>query len=125
MAKKKRKGRYEYVGGFVFMDENDKRAAEYEQERSRTGVSPDETWSLDSALARFMVPRLKAFRKHASGHPVCFKSTDAWLRAVRKMEMAFKLIIEEGEGKVLNEKQNRQEEEGLDLFRKHMRSLWW
>ena len=124
MAKKK--DRYEYVGGFVFLDKKDERAKEYNEIRKKTGVSPDETWSLDVSLAHFMVPRLKAFREYANGYPAAhFKDMPAWLRAVRKMERAFRLIIQEGEGKVLNERQSRQEEEGLDLFRKYLCSLWW
>lgn len=124
MAKKK--GRYEYVGGFVIMDPDDGRAEEYDKIRKRTGISPDETWSLDVSLAHFMAPRLKAFRQYANGYPAAhFKDTKSWLRTVRKMERAFRFIMLEGEGKVLNEKQSRQEEEGLDLFRKYLCSLWW
>ena len=122
---RKMKGRYEYVGGFVLMDPDDGRAEEYNKIRKRTGISPDETWSLDVSLAHFMAPRLKAFRKYAGGHPVSFRSHAAWLRTVQKMERAFRLIIEEGDGKVLDEKRRKQEEAGLDLFRKHLESLWW
>lgn len=122
---KRMKGRYEYVGGFVLMDPDDGRAKEYEEIRRKTGVSPDETWSLDVSLAHFMVPRLKAFRKMAGCCPVCFKDMKSWLRTVQKMERAFRLIIEEGDGKVLDEKRRKQEERGLDLFRKYLDSLWW
>lgn len=122
---KKRKGRYEYVGGFVVMDPDDGRAEEYNKIRKRTGISPDETWSLDVSLAHFMAPRLKAFRKMAAGYPMCFKDMKSWLRTVQKMERAFRLIIQEGDGKVLDEKRRKQEERGLDLFRKYLGSLWW
>lgn len=123
---KKRKGRYEYVGGFIMMDKGDGRAEEYDRIREKTGVSPDETWSLDVSLAHFMAPRLKAFRQYANGYPAAhFKDMKAWLRAVRKMERAFRLIIQEGDGKVLDEKRRKQEERGLDLFGKYLCSLWW
>lgn len=121
-------GRYEYVNGFIFLKDDDRRAHHYNRIREKYGVSPDETWSLDVAIARFMVPRLKAFKKYTCGCPGCLheqygdKAFRHWRKILGKMIDAFELICKDG---VRTPEESEKINKGLDLFREYFLALWW
>lgn len=122
--RKSGRGRYEFVGGFILLDKGDKREDEFSETRRRTGVSPDETWSLDISIARFLVPRLRMFKELTCGYPACLKGgLDEWRRIIGKMERAFKLIAQDKT--TYSESEHNAIEKGLDLFRMYFHSLWW
>ena len=80
------------------------------------GFNPDELWSLDHTIARFMAKRLPHFRSHLCGHP-CSLTEPEWGAILAKMEKSFQMVAayeEDGDGV----------EEGLDLFRKYFMDLW-
>ena len=84
------------------------------------GVSVWDTFSLDCSLARWLLPRLKLFRKVQEGCPYDL-SEEAWDEILGKIEKALESTIATvdcgGWGSPY--------QEGNDLLGKHMNSLWW
>lgn len=87
------------------------------------GFSDDELWNLDVTIAKFVLPRLKRFRKNINGYPGDFKDENEWYDVLDKMIQAFDLIAESGYY-LPNDKNYRIIEDGLDLFRKYYSCLW-
>jgi len=84
------------------------------------GVSVYDTFSLDASLARWLLPRLKLFRKVQSGYPLGFTRQE-WDEILQKIELSLHSIIYEvGCGIEPNE-----DEDGCELLGKHLHSLWW
>jgi hypothetical protein len=84
----------------------------------------EEVWNTDNTLAQLIVPRLQAFKAlDKGGCPDDFKDIREWNNTIQKMIDAFELM------KYAASKQSDDEEktieQGLDLFRKYYRSLWW
>lgn len=81
-----------------------------------------DTWNLDYYIAKFILPRLKLFKKVVMGFPCDLKSINEWYDILDKMIAAFMIlstdeINTQDEQKIVNE--------GLDLFRKYYQDLWW
>lgn len=118
-------------------------------------VNPKETWSLDVNLAKYIIPRLKKFKKLNNGYPGIgeMNTPEKWDEALDKMIQAFEYVIDLdeywiddpkydytdimfGKNKEFYEKikENKITEdirrlaaidEGLQLFAKYYMSLWW
>ena len=91
-------------------------------------VNPKDTWNLDVAIAKFVLPRLKLYKKLTNGYPgIPGYSYEQWMDDIDKMIAAFELIANDSNFKLF--KQNSMEaeiiEDGLDLFRKYYFDLWW
>lgn len=82
-----------------------------------------DTWSLDYAIAKFTLPRLICFKKVNNGHPYTLTSQE-WDEILDKMIIAFDFIANTGIWDTTPE-QEKQIDEGLDLFRKYYFDLWW
>ena len=82
-----------------------------------------DTWNLDFAIAKFVHPRLVCFKKVNNGHP-CMLSEQEWDDVLDKMIKAFELIITKDLWSISAEEE-KQIDEGLDLFRKWYFDLWW
>lgn len=108
--------------GYAFDKEmkNDKRKKRWKKQREECGVDDTETWSLDVTLAHYILPRLKMYRQ------IAFNTIDApeLQSDVDKMIEAFELIVSE-ENYNPTEEQNKKVQDGLDLFAKNYRALWW
>lgn len=118
-------------------------------------VNPKETWCLDISLAKYIIPRLKKFKKLNNGYPGRgeMDTPEKWDEALDKMIQAFEYVINLdeywiddpkydytdimfGKNKEFYEKikENKITEdirrlaainEGLQLFAKYYMSLWW
>lgn len=123
--------------------------------KHRLYVNPKETWSLDVNLAKYIIPRLKKFKKLNNGYPGIgeMNTPEKWDEALDKMIQAFEYVIDLdeywiddpkydytdimfGKNKEFYEKikENKITEdirrlaaidEGLQLFAKYYMSLWW
>ena len=124
MANKRKKKNYRWklVGGPMYVDKRDKRYAGYVAEMKKTGVSPDETWSLDLTIALFVLPRLKLFKELTISYP-CGMTMDGWYAELDKMIAAFELICSEKAFPTKDEQSKINA--GLDSFRKYFEALWW
>lgn len=115
-----------------------KRGLRYWWQRRTRGWDDSDLWSLDYTLAKWIVPRLERFKEVRAGVPyiegfeVCgthaqYNAAELeWVRILDKMIRAFKLIIDDNDRDELVSNEEWQEvSEGLELFSKYFRNLWW
>lgn len=101
-------------------------------QRFTRGFSDDETWSLDYTVAKFTLPRLRRLRELEFGHPACYTEKQ-WCRMVDTMIYALDAVIKDVEGKLYSDCQKPEDyrkidqkvQEGLALFGRNFRGLWW
>lgn len=64
--------------------------------KHRLYVNPKETWSLDVNLAKYIIPRLKKFKKLNNGYPGIdeMDTPEKWDEALDKMIQAFEYVID-------------------------------
>lgn len=106
-----------------------------------------EICDLDISIARFILPRLQEFRKTTERTPSCSMTMEQWTEILDKMIFSFDRIAHGTEQetpeyaaykaaiwnneKDLADAQRRAHDslrpvmEGLDLFHKYYRNLWW
>ena len=120
----------------MYIDKKDKRYNKHVKQLKVEGFSDTESWSLDSVLSMFILPRLVRFREVANGFPFCevdgkHMTMEKWHEILHKMIFAFEWNIiceEEGSYKLSDEikKANWDKyQEGMALFAKYFRDLWW
>lgn len=91
-------------------------------QRLTRGYADCELWSLDASIAKWVVPRLRAYREATNtGHPEVI-TADEWNVELDKMIMAFEVIAKDCTAS--GEENERIINEGLDSFRKWFRGLW-
>lgn len=123
MARKK-KVDVKYLGipnvCFSLTKKSDYREKKFSRQRMTRGFDESETWSLDSTICEFVLPRLKLYReiigKTIINHGGFFQKVD-------KMIVAFELL-----GKDWTERTARETKkirEGLGLFAENLEALWW
>lgn len=103
---------------------NKKKRKKYKKQRIKRGFDDTELWNLDNTMARFIYPRLKVFKKNLHGHPHNMKDITEWEKIIDKMLFSFKMIIDDPDELITNEKLNRKVDKGLKLFGKYFRTLW-
>jgi len=85
----------------------------------------EELWSLDITIAKFILPRLKRFKKATRGHPSDLTEKQ-WDSILDKMIFSFDFIANErkmfGED---NDNNWKKVDGGLTLFAKWFNGLWW
>ena len=90
----------------------------------RHGFDRDDLYSLDTALARWVLPRLIRFNKIRCGHPA-YLTEDEWSAKLRKMIRAFELISSPKYYCGLSAKEDSEITSGLASFAAHYRHLWY
>jgi len=108
----------------------DERQDIWKKQREERGFDDTELWGLDCTIARFILPRLKEFKKQAGGYPSNLKpegddgdkGLELWENSIQTMIDAFELIAKDHV--VTDDKEKEIIETGLDNFRKYYFSLW-
>lgn len=138
-------GNNEDYGWFVynkprfFTNAKDRRNKKYKQFKKENGFTPDETWSLYTSIAIFVLPRLKHFRENTVGYPMQFKTLNEWHEALDKMIFSFENVLKyddifESPPEYLKIHKNKKDAYtaysndlniGFELFGKHFMNLWW
>lgn len=135
MSKEKQYFEHPSYIGLVCAEENsEKEIAKYTKQYDKRGFDNTELWSLDFSIAKFILPRLKEFRKVCNGAPYggedCkfettednFMTVQGWKDCLQKMIDAFQLIVDyDAWG---DDRKQEIVEEGLDVFRKYFHNLW-
>lgn len=85
-------------------------------------INPKETWNLDYEIARFVRTRLELFKKETNSKPIIF-SEEEWFDILDKMIAAFAIV--EKDLPIWTENEQKQMEEGINLFAKYYLFLWW
>ena len=115
-----------------YMKKDDKRYALFKGQLKTNGFCDAETWSLDSMICKFILPRLIRFKEINIGFPGGDDMTiEKWNVVLDKMIFAFDWSLNHEEEKYdglpdkQKEKHWQQYQEGMDLFAKWFRHLWW
>lgn len=97
-------------------------------QRIITGWDDRTLWDLDYHIAKFVLPRLKEFKKNLHNHPGCFNTLEEWDDVLDKIVYSFEHIINDLYmlDKEVEEIRQIEEkiQEGLELFGKYFRGLW-
>lgn len=109
------------------LNENDKRLPTFRKQIIKRGFDDTELWSLDVTIAKFILPRLKRFRKITIGSPIGYDGkTDnhkKWKKMLKKMIFSFDKIANENY-EPHSKKTRKKINKGLKLFYKYYHSLW-
>ena len=94
------------------------------------GWSDKDTWNLDYTIAEFALPRLRRFKEVTNGYPGEL-SEELWDEILDKMIFSLEYTVKEfrmeDEYTDLEflKSQGEKVQEGLELFGKYFRDLWW
>ena len=110
-------------------------------------IDVEELYDLDITIARFILPRLMVFKKHCERTPNLTMTREEWVQILDKMIYAFDRIACQTEEDtpeykayikaIWNNEQDLADlkrdakaslkpiSEGLSLYHKYYRSLWW
>lgn len=120
---------------------------DFNPERVALSIDIEELYDLDVTIARFILPRLIVFKQHCERTPRLNMPREEWIGILDKMIYAFERIACQTEEDTPEYKAyikaiwNNEEDladlkrdakaslkpisEGLSLFHKYYRSLWW
>ena len=107
---------------FSLMKPEDERWDECVAQRLERGFDYSELWNLDYTIARFILPRLKAFKESTGGYPYGM-TNDEWHNILDRMIEGFELIVKDDIE--VNEEEEKKKVEALDLLRDNFFSLWY
>lgn len=108
-------------------------------QKKMRGYSDLELWNLDDTIAKWIVPRLKAFRDTTQAYPANLESFEQWQEMLGEMIFGFEFSSDEwyrdnalGRPKEEREKKKnelesmvKRAENGRVLFAKHFNEIWW
>lgn len=86
------------------------------------GYSDADLFDLGWTISKWILPRLKAFKKCPGGYPYPFKTEEKWVECIDKMIRAFEIFVEDDW--FGNEIKTEEKEQGLKLFAKYIGALW-
>ena len=100
--------------------EPDPREPEWKRQREERGFDDRELWSLDVTLAKFLVPRLKAFREVAP-------HSDEMLADIDTMIRGFSMVgdVEDGGHEFYYMEVPPETSEALAVLSRNFHQLWW
>ena len=108
---------------FTLVGRDDRRWNDFRAQRLERGFDDSETWSLDSTIAKFILPRLIRFKEINAGYPGTV-SEQEWDDILDRMILAFSLLASDAAFVTAKEDQEKIDE-GLALFAKWYQYLWW
>lgn len=106
---------------FTLIDETDDRWEDFSEQRLQRGFDDSELWSLDGTIARFIYPRLKAFKESVPGTPGGM-SLEQWNYILNKMVKGFELLSNDN---IKSEDEEKLEKEAWKLFSEYFFDLWF
>ncbi len=98
-----------------------KRAFVHYWQRLTRGWDDSDTYNLDARISEFLIPRLKRFKELNRAYPGEFSTPEEWDVILDKMIKAFELHLVD----TANWHLSPEETEGMELFVKYYRGLWW
>ena len=98
-------------------------------QRRVRGWDDSDTWSLDWTMAKFILPRLKLFKKVNNGHPGNL-TEESWDEMIDKMIFAMQLLADgrwdyDSDDIEKSRADWDKVQEGLNLFGEYFQHLWW
>jgi len=97
----------------------------FKQFENEHGFHPYEIWNLNTAIAKYILPRLKAFKKTYSGYPLGL-TEEKWDDMIDDMIFAFEYEVNQWDlEEPFNKKELKRIEKGFKYFGKYFLSLWY
>jgi len=109
---------------FSLLDKNDEREKMFQKQRIERGFDDSELWSLNDTIAKFIIPRLKRFKKINCCYPYNI-AEDKWNKQLSKIIMALELIIRDNGSWNFTKEETKNVDKGMNLFRKVFFNLWF
>ena len=106
---------------FTLDDGKSEDSEEYKKQRIERGFDDTETFSLDTTIAKFILPRLKRFKEINKAFPEDM-TFEEWNLILDKIIESLELITKP---EYFSSGKNPKIQEGIDLFAKYFRYLWW
>ena len=99
----------------------------YKYQKITRGFTDLEIWNLDHTTAKWLIPRLKYLKENTCGYPPDLETFEEWQEILQKMIDAFELYNGDSDTFDMDQLKTENEiiEEGMQLFGKYFRSLWW
>ncbi len=122
-----------YVGLVCAEENSEKEIEKYRKQYDKRGFDNTELWSLDSSIAKFVLPRLKEFKKVCQstcyGGKNCpfetsedgFMTIKGWKDCLQKMIDALQAVVDDD---TWDEDKQKVIDEGLRLFAEYFQALW-
>ena len=113
-----------------YVELKDKRYVRYSIQLRENGFCDPETWSLDNTICRFILPRLIRFKQINNGYPPLL-TPKKWDKMLDQMIFTFdwSLNCEDDKYDKLTTIQKNKNwlkyEQGMQIFVKYFRHLWW
>lgn len=121
-------GAKSYYGCANKLRKDDRRQSRYRKQRDKRGFDDTETWSLDTTLAKFLLPRLKRFIEVNVGRPIGM-SEKRWDMIIKIMIRGFELHASGAEWRTDDATESikieRRIKSAWRLLGKYGRHLWW
>ena len=114
---KKSKSPKSYYGYAYSVGAVDKRFPKWKKQRKKRGFDDTETWSLDVTICKYLVPRLKRFRKIAVR-----KISKKQKTALDRMIKGFDIAKKDG---IVGDKKVAAVRRAFKLLGKNHEWLWW
>lgn len=104
-----------------------KRERLYKKQREERGWDDSDTWSLDTTIAKFVLPRLKRFKEVNIGYPSFLPSIEEWNEILDHMIYAVEVLSNDElkYGCDLKKMDWKRVQRGCRLFGKYFQNLWW
>jgi hypothetical protein len=100
------------------LKDDDERLETFKRQRIERGFDDTELWNLDTTLLKFLLPRLKEFKKQTKSYPSSVESFEEWQNILQKMIDAIEYNIY---GNYNIEEYN----EKFKLLQEYIFDLWW
>ena len=114
----------------LYLEKSDKRFKKHLKQLKTVGFSDSETWALDSVICQFILPRLIRFKEIVGGHPAGL-TKKKWNDILNEIIFAFYFSNNCDEDEFVNCDEKTRSlnwlryEDGMQLFAKWFRNLWW
>ena len=113
----------------VVSNKKDRRYNKWKKQRITRGFDDTEMWNLFMTTAKFILPRLKVFKKYTYTTPLIENTISAatnkeWDEILDKMIYAFESIVRDDMNSTNCRIEYPKQKEGLSLFGEHFLSLW-
>lgn len=113
-----------YYGFAHEVNQDDPRQEEWKKQREEKGFDDTETWSLDTTIVDFILPRLKRFKELNNGYPPNLTS-ESWDEILDEMILAFEEYSKKHNVSSSLKMNDEIVDKGFNLFIKYFHDLWW